>query len=316
VTENILITGGTGFVGTHLVKELVAQGTAPEKIHVTTLRKDSPHYLAGIVIEDNIHAIDLTDSKKVLDLFELIKPKHIYNLAGFSAAGASIEKKSLTLSINTNIQLNVLEAMRIVTTKARLLSIGSGTEYLPSDKPLKEIDQLGPRNPYAVSKVTQDMLAHSYFASYDLDIVRVRPFNHIGEYQARGFVVSDFAYQITQEIEKDIKKEIHVGNLDVFRDFTDVKDMVKAYILIVNQAPKGEVYNLGSGKTISIRDLLTKLQQLSTTKFEIIIESSKQRVGDEDISVADISKIKQLGWEPTIPLDTTLERIVKWWREK
>ncbi|MCC6710943.1 MAG: GDP-mannose 4,6-dehydratase [Candidatus Pacebacteria bacterium] len=315
MTENILITGGTGFVGTHLVKELIAQGIATEQIHVTTLRKDSPHYLTDMIIETNIHEVDLTNSQKVLDLFQLIKPKHIYNLAGFSAPGASLEKKSLTLSVNTMIQLNALEAMVAFTPNSRLLSIGSGTEYAPSNKPLKETDPLGPSNPYAVSKVTQDMLAGSY-AAQGLDIVRVRPFNHIGEYQERGFVVADFAYQITQEIEKGLKDNINVGNLDVRRDFTDVIDIVKGYILLMKVAKSGEIYNLGSGKDISILELLKKLQDLSTVEFQINIDDSKKRKNENDLSVADISKIKQLGWEPTIPLDITLERIVKWWREK
>jgi GDP-4-dehydro-6-deoxy-D-mannose reductase len=315
VTNNILITGGTGFVGTHLVKELINQGTSPEIIHVTTMKK-SPSVLDELLPTENFHEIDLTIDKNVFELFEKLKPQLIYNLASFSAPGLSIEKKSLTLSVNTSIQLNTLEALRTIVPEARFLSIGSGTEYAPSTEPLTENNPLGPRNPYAVSKATQDLLASSYFSSHNLDIVRVRPFNHIGEYQARGFVVTDFVYQITQEIEKGIKNEIHVGNLDVERDFTDVKDVVKAYILLMDKAPSGEVYNIGSGQTISIRSLLEKLKSMSTTDFEIIVDENRQRSGDVDISVADISKIKKIGWEPTIPLDTTLQRIVQWWREK
>lgn len=314
--KNILITGGTGFVGTHLVEELINQGAEAKDIHVTTLKKEPHLYENGVLPETNYHAADLTKPDAVLELFQKLQPNLIYNLASFSAPGLSLEKKSLTLSVNTNIQLNVLEAMRLHTPKARLLSIGSGTEYAPSQEPLTETDPIGPRNPYAVSKVTQDMLASSYYASHKLDIIRVRPFNHIGEYQARGFVVTDFVYQITQEIEKGLKNEIHVGNLDVKRDFSDVKDMVKAYVLLMDKAPSGEIYNIGSGQAISIRDLLEKLKSLSTVDFKIIIDEDKQRSGDVDISVADISKIKKLGWEPTIPLDTTLKRIVKWWREK
>ncbi len=315
MTENILITGGTGFVGTHLVKELINQGTDPKQIHVTTLKKSAPHYLGNLIPNSNFHEADLTKSDVVMNLFNSLRPAFIYNLAGFSSQGASLEKKSLTLSVNTMIQLNALEAMVAFTPNSRLLSIGSGTEYAPSNKPLKETDPLGPSNPYAISKVTQDMLAGSY-AAQGLDIVRVRPFNHIGEYQERGFVVADFAYQITQEIEKGLKDNINVGNLDVRRDFTDVIDIVKGYILLMKVAKSGEIYNLGSGKDISILELLKKLQDLSTVEFQINIDDSKKRKNENDLSVADISKIKQLGWEPTIPLDITLERIVKWWREK
>jgi len=314
VNENILITGGTGFVGTHLVKALIEKGTPAQKIHVTSLSGD-PSYLEGILPEENFHKIDLTEANHVLDLFEKILPKEIYNLAGFSATGLSIEKKSLTLSVNINIQLNVLEAIKLKTPESRLLSIGSATEYAVSSEPLTEDSPLGPRNPYAVSKVTQEMLAYSYHVE-GINVVHVRPFNHIGEYQARGFVVSDFAYQITQEIEKGLKNNIHVGNLDVRRDFSDVKDVVQAYILLMEKGVSGEIYNIGSGKDVSIRELLEKLKSLSTTDFEIIIDQNKQRSSDAEKSVASITKIRKLGWEPTITLDTTLERIVKWWREQ
>jgi GDP-4-dehydro-6-deoxy-D-mannose reductase len=315
VNENILITGGTGFVGTHLVKALIEKNTPSEKIHVTSFG-GGPTYLEEILPEENFHKIDLTEADAVLDLFDKLMPKEIYNLASFSAPGLSIEKKSLTMSVNTNIQLNMLEAVKIKTPSSRILAIGSGAEYAPSLEPLSETSPLGPRNPYAVSKVTQDMLAHSFHASHNLNIIRVRPFNHIGEYQATGFVVTDFVNQITKEIEAGTKKEIRVGNLDVTRDFTDVKDVVQAYILLMEKGIPGEVYNIGSGQDISIRDLLEKLKSLSTVDFEIIVDQDKKRSGDVERSIADISKIKKLGWEPTIPLDTTLQRIVKWWREK
>ncbi|MBT4651993.1 MAG: NAD-dependent epimerase/dehydratase family protein [Candidatus Pacebacteria bacterium] len=314
--ENILITGGTGFVGTHLVEELINQGISPESIHVTTLNKKPHPFLDKVLPETNFHQINLTEPEPVLELFSLLSPAVIYNLASFSAPGLSLEKKSLTLSVNTNIQLNVLEAMLAHTPQARLLSIGSGTEYAQSPHPLTETSPIGPRNPYAVSKATQDMLAHSYHTSYDLDIVRVRPFNHIGEFQARGFVIPDFVYQITQEIEKGVKDSIHVGNLDVRRDFSDVKDVVKAYVLLMSQGISGEVYNIGSGIDISIQELLEKLKSFSSIDFPIIIDEDKKRSGETDVSVADISKIRALGWEPTIPIDTTLKRIVQWWRNQ
>jgi GDP-4-dehydro-6-deoxy-D-mannose reductase len=314
VNKNILITGGTGFVGTHLVEALIEKGVSAQNIHVTSLN-GGPTYLGEVLPEENFHKINLIEADAVLDLFDKILPKEIYNLAGFSDTGLSIEKKSLTLSVNINIQLNVLEAIKLKTPESKLLSIGSATEYAVSSEPLNENSPLGPRSPYAVSKVTQEMLAYSYHAE-GINVIHVRPFNHIGEYQAKGFVVSDFAYQITQEIEKGIKNNIHVGNLDVKRDFSDVKDVVQAYILLMEKGVNGEIYNIGSGQDISIRDLLEKLKSLSTTDFEIIVDQKKQRPGDVERSVADINKIKKLGWEPTIPLDITLKRIVKWWREQ
>ncbi|NCN45677.1 MAG: hypothetical protein COU63_03220 [Candidatus Pacebacteria bacterium CG10_big_fil_rev_8_21_14_0_10_36_11] len=313
---NILITGGTGFVGTHLVQELIANNTPAELIHVTTLKIEPQVILDQLIPQTNFHEANLTKPNLVMELFELLKPEHIYNLASFSSPGLSLEKKSLVLDINTKIQLNVLEAMLNITPNAKLLSIGSGTEYAPSPSPLTETSPLGPRNPYAVSKVTQDMLASAYYASHNLNIVRTRSFNHIGEYQPKGFVIPDFVSQITQEIEKGLKKELRVGNIDVSRDFTDVKDVVKAYALLMEKGEAGEVYNIGSGRDVTLREILEKLQQLANKEFKIVADESKNRTGETDRVTADIAKIESLGWEPTIPLDTTLARIVQWWREQ
>lgn len=316
VRENtILITGGTGFAGTHLVEALLAQGTAVEDIHVTTSRK-RPHFLDQYLTPEQIHEVDLTQTEDVQKLFQALSPAFIYGLASFSAPGLSFDKAQAVLDNNIRIQMNVLEALRTEVPEATLLSIGSAAEYAESPDPLSETSPLGPRNPYAVSKATQDMLASAYHASHNLKIVRVRPFNHIGERQEKGFVVTDFVSQMTQLVEKGLQNEIHVGNTNATRDFTDVKDMVIAYILLMEQGVPGEVYNVGSGRDITIQELLEKLQAFSTVPFTITSDSDKHRSGDVSRSVADISKIQSLGWEPTIPLDTTLQRIVQWWRQQ
>ena len=158
-------------------------------------------------------------------------------------------------------------------------------------------------------------MAYSYAVRFELDIVRVRPFNHIGERQEKGFVVSDFAHQIIQ-IERKLQQEIQVGNLQVTRDFSDVKDIVQAYLLLMAEGKSGEVYNVGSSKDVTIQELLARMKALSTVDFAIKVVEQKQRPGDIPRSVAEISKISKLGWQPTIPLEKTLERILNWWRQQ
>lgn len=308
----ILITGGTGFAGSHLVEALLAQGTPATDIHVTTLLA-KPSFVTKLLPAANIHAIDLTQADKVAALFAALGPDQIYHLASFSSPSLSLENTTKAIETNVEIQLNVLEAMRLQAPQARLLSIGSASEYAGSDAPLSETNLLGPHDPYGVSKVAQDMLAYSYTVRYELNIVRVRPFNHIGERQESGFVVSDFARQIVQ-IEKGLERELHVGNLSVTRDFSDVKDIVQAYIVLMNQGKTGEVYNLGSGRDVTIQALLEKMKALAKVGISVAVDNKKQRPGDIARSVADITKIKALGWRPIIELDETLARVLNWWR--
>lgn len=310
----ILITGGTGFVGSHLVEELIAQKTLAENIFVTSFGDPNP-VISSMLPDQNIRSVDLTHTDASLDLFSEIMPDQVYHLASIASAGFSLENAQKTLEVNVKIQLNILEAMRVQTPHARLIAACSAAEYAPSPEPIDETHPLGPTDPYGVSKVAQDMLANMYAIRHNLDIIRVRPFNHIGERQERGFVVSDFASQIIA-IERGEQSSLPVGNLDVTRDFSDVKDVVKAYILLMERGIPGEVYNIGSGQDISIKKVLEKLIALSHTNVSIIQDAGKQRSADTRRSVADIRKLINLGWSPQIPLDTTLARVLQWWREQ
>lgn len=310
----ILITGGTGFVGSHLVEELITQGTPSELIFVTSFGPPST-VVTSLLPAKNIRPVDLTNTAACFELFSELVPDQIYHLASIASAGFSLENAQKTLEINLKIQLNVLEAMRAEAPHARMIAVGSAAEYAPSSEAIHETHPLGPTDPYGVSKVTQDMLANMYAVRHNLDIVRVRPFNHIGERQDRGFVVSDFASQII-EIERGKQDSLPVGNLDVTRDFSDVKDVVKAYVLLMERGVTNEVYNIGSGQDITINALLEKLIALSHTDIRVITDKKKKRAADTPRSVADISKLKQLGWSPQIPLDKTLARVLQWWREQ
>lgn len=307
-----LITGGTGFAGSHLVEALLEKGVSANDVHVTNLVKKAS-FVDSLLPADNIHQLDLTDAKSTFELIAKLQPDQIYHLASFSSPRLSLANTTKAIETNVEIQMNVLEAMREHAPQARLLSIGSASEYAGSSEPLTETSQLGPHDPYGVSKVAQDMLAYSYTVRFELNIVRVRPFNHIGERQELGFVVSDFANQIVK-IENGAERELTVGNLSVTRDFSDVKDIVRGYIVLMEKGVIGEVYNLGSGRDVTIQALLEKMKSYAKVGISIRVDDQKQRPGDIQRSVADISKIKTLGWQPTLALDETLQRILNWWR--
>lgn len=315
MSEAILITGGTGFAGSHLVEALLERGVVAENIHVTSFG-GRPSYVSTLLPAKNIHQIDLTSAEKTDQLVKKLKPAQIYHLASFAWTGKSSENVRETLHNNSDLQVNILEAVKKHVPSARLLCVCSATEYAASNKPLSEDSLLGPNNPYGVSKVIQDMLAYSYVQQFGLDIVRVRPFNHIGERQQLGFVTSDFAHQIV-EIEKGNQApKMKTGNLEVWRDFSDVKDMVQAYMIVMEKGKRGEVYNIARGKSVPLKEILRIFQSLASKSFAVEMEKSRQRAGDIKKVVANINKIQQLGWSSKISLEDTLSRILEYWRNK
>jgi GDP-4-dehydro-6-deoxy-D-mannose reductase len=316
----VLITGGTGFAGSHLVDALLADGF--KNIHVTAYGNNTS-YVHQILPSENIHQLDLTNKNKTFGLLEKLKPDHIYHLAATAAVGSSYDKAKKTVNNNFELQLNLLEGIKDCCPKARVLIIGSALEYQPQNRPLTETDPLGPVNPYGVSKVLQDTLAYSYARSFDLQIIRCRPFNHIGERQSLGFAIPDFAHQIAQ-IERRSKKppaenqpgRMYVGNLEAIRDFTDVKDVVQAYILLMKQGQVNQVYNIGSGQGYQLKKLVNKLVEMSTAEVEVKVDQDKFRPLDVPQVVANNDRMKLLGWSPTIPINQTLKRVLNYYRKQ
>lgn len=291
----ILITGSSGFVGKHLVKYL----------------KTKRHQ---VIPFDG----DLLNASAVESALSTINPNGVIHLAAIAAVGESLTSPAKILRNNIFAQLNLLEALKRKKSAARILIIGSADEYgQTSDQPIDENFPLLPASPYAVSKVAQDFLGLQYHLAYGLNIIRVRPFNHIGEGQSLGFVVPDFAKQIA-DVEKSGKPgTISVGNLDAIRDFTDVSDMVTAYELALTDGQPGEVYNLGSGIGVTIKDLLNQLISLSSAKISIKIDSTRFRPADQPKLVCNPQKFHLLtGWQAKIPLETTLKRVIEWWRKQ
>jgi GDP-4-dehydro-6-deoxy-D-mannose reductase len=307
----ILITGGTGFAASHLVEALYELGE--RDIHLTAYR-DEGEFVKQFVAADHIHQVNLADQAATQALFEQTKPQQIYHLASIASVGDSFEKQNFVLEMNTAIQLNLLEAMSLHAPKARLLHISTALVYAKNDQPLNEQSKLGPDNPYSLSKLTQEMITQIFAKNDKLDIVIARPFNHIGERQALGFVVADLAAAIAR-IEKSQQENLPVGNLASIRDFTDVKDMVQAYILLMRAGKSGETYNLGSGRGTSIQDLLDTLISLAKTKINVQTDQAKIRPIDLPRLVCDNEKIKTLGWQPQHQLEKTLARILDYWRK-
>lgn len=314
-TAKVLVTGGTGFAGSHLIEALVEAGY--HHIH-TTAYSDSPNFITKNFPQVTIHRLDLTDRQATQVLFAKLRPDHLYHLASFAAVGTSWQKTESIFTNNINLQLSVLEAVRAESPRSRCLIIGSAEEYglcQPQDLPISESQPLRPTNPYAVSKVTQSLLAYAYGVSHGLSVINARPFNHIGERQSTSFVVSAFAQQII-DIEAGLQSVIKVGNLEAIRDFTDVKDMVRAYILLMEKGSVGELYNLGSGRGVKIESVLESLIALSTVKIKVERDKDRLRPLDIPKMVADNEKISSLGWKPAISLQQTLERILNWHRSQ
>ena len=311
-----LITGAGGFVGGHLCRYLLEHtdwsltGTVFDPMSAG--REEEPRL--------TLRTVDLRDRETVVSLVEETRPDVIFHLAAQSSVPTSLSDPWDTLENNIRSQLNLLEALRHSGAEAVLLVIGSNEEYgapKPDELPQTEQSPLRPNNPYAVSKVGQDFLGLQYHLAYGLDVIRVRPFNHTGPGQSPRFVAPAFSSQIAR-IEAGLQEPVlKVGNLATSRDFTDVRDIVRAYHLAVTEGEHGEVYNLASGKARSIRALLDTL--LSYAKVEIRVERDPARYRPVDVPVVYGSAEKfhnRTGWEPEIPFEQTLRDTLTYWREQ
>ncbi len=314
-----LITGITGFAGSHLADYLLAEQSDVEifGIYRWRSRMENIDHLDGKI---NLLECDLRDAAAVHGVLAEVRPDYIFHLAAQSFVPASWRAPSDTLTTNIIGQTNLFEAVRMLELDPVIQIAGSSEEYglvLPDEVPIKETNPLRPLSPYAVSKVGQDLLAYQYFKSYGLKTIRTRGFNHTGPRRGEVFVTSNFAKQIAS-IEAGLREPvIRVGNLDAQRDFTDVRDMVRAYWLAVTKARPGEVYNLASGKAVTIRELLDQLLALSETKVEVQVDPERLRPSDVEILLGDFSKFKaDTGWEPSIPLEQTLRDTLDFWRQK
>lgn len=310
--KKALIIGAAGFVGNYLIDHI--QKDCIWSIIVTKM----PHEK----IEKNgvdVRNLDIMDKQSVGDLLNEICPDYIFHLAAQSSVALSWKSPGLTVDVNIKGTLNVLDAIRELDYKPRVLLIGSGEEYgyvKPSEVPVNEDNVLRPGNIYAATKACQNMLGKIYSQAYGMDIMMVRAFNHVGPNQAPLFVVSDFCKQVA-EIEKGLHEPVmRVGNLSARRDFSDVRDVVRAYTLLMEHGQAGENYNVGSGKAIAIQEILDMILSFAKTSITVEVDPARLRPVDVPVIEADVSKVVDCtGWKLKIPLEQTVKETLDFWRK-
>ncbi len=332
-----LITGAGGFAGRHLTQHLAAVtdwelwGTErPLAVTggataATARRSELPGRVALDAAWTSRHhlqlaPLELTEYSAVRDLLAALRPEYLFHLAAQSIVQRAQRDPEATLVNNLIGQLNVLRAVQELSLPTRVLLVGSSEEYghvLPEDLPVDEDTPFRPTNSYAVSKVAQDMLGLQYFLAHGTAVIRVRPFNHIGPGQGDAFVTAAFAQQVAAIEAGQQEPVLSVGNLSAERDFTDVRDMVRAYYLAITQGEPGAVYNLGSGRATAISSILATLLDLSRVPVRVELDPARMRAADVPQIVCDPRRFQaRTGWQPTIPLDQSLADILDDWRTR
>ncbi len=311
--EKALIIGAGGFVGPYLAEHL--SNEYGMEVHVT---KRSHGDLMNT--KTGVHHLNILNKDEIVDLLYQIRPDYIFHLAAQSSPALSWKNPGLTIDVNIKGSVNVLDAVRELYYKPKVLLAGSGEEYgriHPDEIPIAEDNYLRPGNLYAVTKVCQNMIANIYATAYDMEVIMVRAFNHIGPKQASVFVVSDFCRQVV-EIEKGLREPVMmVGNLEAMRDFTDVRDVVKAYALLVKYGKAGETYNVGSGHAVKIKDVLELIISQSDVDVEVKVDPNKIRPIDVPVIEADTTKLcETTGWKRQIPLEQTIRETMEYWRQQ
>ena len=343
----ILITGVTGMTGSHLAEYLLAMegvevfGTYRWRSRMDNLEElrsagrvnilgDSTTASAknfGSIPSDRIPAAslsliegDMTDPFSMKHMIAAVKPDRIFHLAAQSYVPGSWDAPAETLHRNIMGQVYLLEAVREAKLDPIIHIAGSSEEYgyvLPEELPVKETNPLRPLSPYGVSKVAQEMLGYQYFMSYGLKTIVTRGFNHEGPRRGEVFVTSSVAKQIA-EIEKGLKPPIlYIGNLSSKRDWSDVRDFVRAYWLATEKCVPGEVYNIGSGVAREVREMIDMLLSMTDANIEVRVDTARLRPSDVKVLVADATKFKKAtGWEPQIPFEKTLRDLLDYWRAR
>jgi len=311
-----LITGISGFAGSYLAEFLLNEGY---EVFGTFYDKSTFSNLDDFIDKIILYQCDIRNYDSLKKIIKKIKPDELYHLAAISFVPTSLKDPKLSFDTNLYGTLNLYQVIIELKFNPKILFVGSADEYgvvNENDLPIKEECSLRPMNPYSISKASADFLSYSYFKNYDLNIIRVRPFNHIGPRQSPEFVCSSFAKQIV-EIERGLKEPmIKVGNLEAKRDFTDVRDIVRAYWLAMQKGETGEVYNICSERTIQIKELLNNLLKLSSNKIEIMKDLKRMRPSDNPILLGDSTKFrKKSGWKPEIFLNKTFGNILDYWRK-
>lgn len=309
--KRILITGVSGFVGYHLLSEYNNSGYKNEVLGVDLME---PAFDIGA--NNSFKKINLLNELKLNDLISDFKPDYVIHLASFSKVSESWKSPIESFKNNTNIFLNLIEAIRQNCPTSKLLSIGSSEEYgvvEAKQLPLKENNELNPNSPYSVARVSQEWMSKVYAKGYGIDVIITRSFNHYGIMQQDNFVLPSIVKQLC-EIKKDKKSAvISVGNIEVVRDFIHVKDVVAAYLHLLKNGKSGEVYNICTGRGVSLREVINIISDKLELTPEILINKELYRPNDNPIIIGDNTKLRSIGWSPKITLEEGLEELINFY---
>ena len=311
----IVITGVSGFVGGYLVNHILEQDPTTEIYGLDIVVAPPNSSLASV----SYYQLDMFDDRALESVLKSINPDYIIHLASFSSVSASWDNPVSSFKNNTNIFLNLVESVRSNTIRCRILSVGSSEQYgvvRIADLPLDETIHPNPTSPYAVARVAQENLSLIYARAFNMDIVCTRSFNHIGPGQTGNFLVSSLGKQFAQ-IRMNERKTIHVGTLSVIRDFLDVRDVVRAYWMLLQQGKSGEVYNICSGQGKSVRDIIELYAEVTSLQHNVEINRDLQRPIENQAIVGSNKKIvENIGWKPEIDIRNSLRDIFEYWLNK
>lgn len=313
----VLITGFTGFVGSHLADHLLERGDC----EIFGLYRWRSRMENVAHLRDRVRLIegDIADASAMRRALDISRPDWIFHLAAQSFVPTSWTSPAETLETNVRGQVNLLEAVRELKLTPRIQIACSSEEYglvHENELPITEDSPLRPLSPYAVSKVTQDLMGYQYHKSYGIDVVRTRGFNHTGPRRGQVFVCSNFAHQVAS-IEAGLQDAvIRVGNLEARRDFTDVRDMVRGYVAALEKGTPGEVYNICRGESHSIRQVLDLLLEMA--RLDVRVDPDPERMRPSDVPVLEGSAARfqaATGWQPRIAFEQTLRDLLDFWRD-
>lgn len=308
MVTSVLVTGAAGFAGSHLVELLAGSGAT---VTAWSHRSGQQRPTGALA---TWRAVDLLDRNAVASAIESDRPSVIYHCAGVAQSSSAWNRICVTFEVNVRGTANLLAAAERHAADARVVVTSSALVYEHAAGPLREDSPIGPSGPYAVSKLAQDTLA-ARAAQRGLDVVVARPFNHIGPRQSADFVASSVARQVALIEHGQMPPVLRVGNLSAKRDFTDVRDVVRAYVGMAQRATRGDCFNVCSGRVVPIHDLVYGLVARSRVPIQVVVDPTRFRPVDVPVVLGSADRLRQAtGWTPEIPLDRTLDDLLDWWR--
>jgi GDP-4-dehydro-6-deoxy-D-mannose reductase len=312
-----LITGVSGFAGTALARHLLADG---HDVYGTTRRHDGVTAGPSPLRADHVLAAPIEDAPGLAAVIARIAPDAVFHLAAFTNPAASFTDPAAAYHANLHGSLHLFAAVRALSNPCRLVWVGSSDVYGfvdPRELPVIESNLFRPLSPYAVSKAAADLAAYQWSRAHGLDVVRMRPFNHTGPGQDAHYVCADFARQVVAAERGGRPAQIEVGNLDVARDFSDVRDVVRAYVLACERGGTGEAYNVCSGVPRTVREIVEALIRLSGSDASIVVRAARQRRVDVPLLVGSAVKLHAAtGWTSKIAWEQTLRDLLDDWRAR